>query len=42
MIVFFLLTCIFGYRIMECVDRFLSEHATGEEEADEPENTESA
>ena len=34
-----LLTGIFGYRIMDCMDRFLHEHVRGEEGADEPESS---
>ena len=36
--VLFLLLGIFGYRVMDRVDRFLKEHAMREETEDEPEN----
>ena len=36
--VIFLLLCFCGYLAMDRVDRFLKEHVTREESADEPEN----
>ena len=35
LIAVFILMGVFGYRIMDHLDRFLEEHVTGEEEPDE-------
>ena len=41
-VVVFLLMDVFGYRIMDRLDRFLDQNVTGEEAADESEETKSA
>ncbi len=40
--VLFLLTVLYGYRLMGCVDRYLDEQAADEEGTDGSENPESA